>query len=221
MLHTGYISLLYKSPAGHILIECKLVIIFLLTVVRISSHGFQQHYVNCLVICHVSPQLCQSTNQTTYFGCSFWMPYNWVYTNVLAMFFDNVSKVLRYIVWPVEFCARLTLEFILGIVFGWSLVSIWILFNIGFTGLLYLSAQAIISWGAVRLRLITIHWIRITELVKSLLVQNHVNGKTPGLFETIDEGEENIILRVFSYGVLLGAVIGILLMMILMNRTTV
>lgn len=96
------------------------------------------------------------------------------------MDFDNVSKVLRYFTRPVEFGVRLFIEFILGIVVGWSLVSIWILFNIGFTELLYLAAQAIISWGAVRLCLITIHWIRITELVKSLLVPNHVNGKTPG-----------------------------------------
>lgn len=38
---------------------------------------------------------------------------------------------------------------------------------------------------AVRLGLITIHWIRITELLKSPLIQSNVKGKTPGLFGTV------------------------------------
>lgn len=36
----------------------------------------------------------------------------------LAMAFDNVSKLLRYITWPVELGARLIIEFLLGIVLG-------------------------------------------------------------------------------------------------------
>lgn len=36
--------------------------------------------------------------------------------------------------------------------------------------------------GAVKLGLIMIHWIRITELLKSPLIQNNVKGKTSGLF---------------------------------------
>lgn len=39
--------------------------------------------------------------------------------------------------------------------------------------------------GAVKLGLITIHWIRFTELLKSPLIQNNVKGKTPGLFGTV------------------------------------
>lgn len=38
---------------------------------------------------------------------------------------------------------------------------------------------------AVRLGLITVHWIKITELLKSPLIQNNVKGKTPGLFGTV------------------------------------
>lgn len=39
--------------------------------------------------------------------------------------------------------------------------------------------------GAVKLGLITIHWMRITELLKSPSIQNNVKGKTPGLFGTV------------------------------------
>lgn len=39
--------------------------------------------------------------------------------------------------------------------------------------------------GAVKLGLITIHWMRITELLKSPSIQKNVKGKTPGLFGTV------------------------------------
>lgn len=136
----------------------------------------------------------------------------------LAMDFDNALNVLRYITWPVEFGARLFIEFLLGIVLG--VLSSLILFNIGYTALLCLTAEAFIFWGAVRYDLITIHWIRITKLLKRPFVQNHVNGRTPGLFDTMNEGEEKIGLHFFSYGFLLGAMIWILLMTILMFQTT-
>lgn len=38
--------------------------------------------------------------------------------STLAMDFDNVSKVLRFITWLVEFGARLFIEFLLGILVG-------------------------------------------------------------------------------------------------------
>lgn len=128
-----------------------------------------------------------------------------------------ISKAWEYCTYPAVYFTRLFIELLLGFAVGG--LFIWILFNIGYTVLLCLTAQAFIFWGAVRLGLITIHWIRITKLLKSPFVQNYVNGRTPGLFDTMNEEEEKIGLHFFSYGFLSGAIIWILLMTISMFQT--
>lgn len=123
------------------------------------------------------------------------------------MDFSNItSTVWSYITWPLSFVSQPIKQPILGAAFGWAIV--WIIFHIGYTVLVYLAVLLILSLGAEKFGIvtITIHWKRISELMRGTGVKDSTDGNFSGKVKTIqDFASDNLM---FSVGLIFGVIIG-------------
>ncbi|XP_061169529.1 uncharacterized protein LOC133178879 [Saccostrea echinata] len=120
---------------------------------------------------------------------------------------ENIKTwAISWITWPFSFVSRPIKDPIIGAFAGWA--SIWFLFHIGNTVLVYMAIFIIVFSVAEKNKVITIHWDRLRGLLSGRQdIKEATREKFPSWMQAIQEFLTNHMF--FSIGYIVGLVVGI------------